>query len=247
MVSAFAAGFSCIAFTVLFGLFGRRYMLTLAFAAVVLAIKPLVEWGKGFAYHVLKVADGSIVDADRLIKDMEKSDPLPFLLVLSVLFGMVFALCSHNRFKPELILTCFAIMIIPSFLSQHTAYAPSLGVFIAGMLALWCASLSFASGYFLAAGGLTNVSMMDRQYRESLRRTTPVNRIKNDNIHFNKYFADSAVIFISLLLTVSITGLIVPYRGQFKARQRHRKALRIGKKRGRMGFGFYTEHRLFPL
>lgn len=234
---AFTAGFSCVLFFLLFGLFGRRYVLTFTLASIVLFLKPLGEWGKDFMYHVLTVADGSIINADRLLKNADKVDPLPFLLVLSAVFGMLFALCSHHRFNPELILTYFAIMVIPSFLSQHTSYKPELGVFMAGMAALWSSSLAFSASYSLAAGGVTSVSLMDRQYRESVRRVSPINRIKSDNIHFNKFFSDSAVIFISLLLTVSITAACFPLEGNLKLDRVIQKITESVKSVGEWGSG----------
>lgn len=215
--SAMMAGSACLVFTVLLGLFGRRIVFVFSVASIVFFIKPVIEYAKDFAYHALKVADGSLISADRILKNADKtSDPLPFLLILSAVFGLLFAFCSHHRFNPELVLTYFAIMVIPSFLSQHTAYKPSLSVFIAGMAALWCSSMAFSASYSLAAGGVTSVTLMDRQYRESVRKLSPINRIKSDNIHFNKFFSDSAVIFISVLLTVSIAAACFPLEGNLK-------------------------------
>lgn len=237
LAASFTAGITCLVYTVLFGMFGRRYVLTFTLASAVLFVKPLGEWGKDFIYHVLTVADGSIIDADKLLKDADKIEPLPFLLVLSAVFGMLFAFCSHHRFNPELILTYFAIMIIPSFLSQHTSYTPGLGVFIAGMAALWCSSLAFSASYSLAAGGVTSVSLMDRQYRDSVRKMSPINRIKSDNIHFNKFFSDSAVIFISVLLTVSITAACFPLEGNLKLDRVIQKITESVKSVGEWGSG----------
>lgn len=227
---ALTAGTSCLVFTLFFGMFGRRYVLSAAMILALIFRKPLTQWGKDFAYHVIKIADGKLIDADRILGYIEKTadgggiddnfingiDPLPFLLVLSAVFGLIFALCSHHRFKPELILTFFAVMLIPSFLSLHTSYKPALGVFFAGTAAMWCSSMSYSANCFLAAGGAANVSFMDSQYRKSVRGTPPVDRIKSGSIHFNKFFSDSAVIFISMLLTVSVTAACFPIDGNLK-------------------------------
>ena len=117
--SAMMAGSACLVFTVLLGLFGRRIVFVFSVASIVFFIKPVIEYAKDFAYHALKVADGSLISADRILKNADKtSDPLPFLLILSAVFGLLFAFCSHHRFNPELVLTYFAIMVIPSFIKR---------------------------------------------------------------------------------------------------------------------------------
>ncbi|MCM1054574.1 MAG: DUF3488 and transglutaminase-like domain-containing protein [Bacteroides sp.] len=216
---ALFAGLSCAVFLVLFGLFRRRnvFIFTAA-AALVLSPKWLSESVESFYYHILKVADGELIDADSLLSSMKRSmsDPMPMLLVLSVLFGFIFAVSAHHRFNPEAILTYSAVMVIPSFLAQHTEYTPRLGIFIAGLAALWSVSLASSANASLAVGGVANISVLDRQYRKNSRSRSPAQRIKADSLHYNRYFSDSAVIFISALLTVSIAASVFPKDGNLK-------------------------------
>lgn len=216
-VCAFFAGVSCVVFLVLLGLFGRRNVILFVLAAVFISLKGLIECGESFFYHILRVADGNIIDAESLIKNKtETGEPMPMLLILSVVFGFVFAVSSHHRFNPEAILTYSAIMVIPSFLSQHTSYTSHLGVFIAGLAALWAASLASSANASLAVGGMANISVLDRQYRKNNKSRSPIKRIKADSLHYNRHLSDSAVIFISTLLIVSMTASLFPENGNLK-------------------------------
>lgn len=215
--SALTAGLTCVFYMIMLGLFGRGRVLLFSLAAFLLPGKKMLEWGFGFFGYVLRVADGSIIDADKFIKDGDaQADPFPFILVLCAIFGILFAVSCYQRFSPEIILTYLAIMSIPSFLSQHTAYKPSLGVFAAGVIAMWSASMAFSSGYFLTAGGVTNVSLMDRQYRESVKKASPAKKIKSDDLHFNRYFSDSVVMFVSFFLIFSVTAACFPLGGNLR-------------------------------
>ncbi|MBD5103976.1 MAG: transglutaminase domain-containing protein [Ruminococcaceae bacterium] len=216
-VCAFFAGVSCVVFLVLLGLFGRRNVILFVLAAVFISLKGLIECGESFFYHILRVADGNIIDAESLIKNKtETGEPMPMLLILSLVFGFVFAVSSHHRFNPEAILTYSAIMVIPSFLSQHTSYTSRLGVFIAGLAALWAASLASSANASLAVGGMANISVLDRQYRKNNKSRSPIKRIKADSLHYNRHLSDSAVIFIITLLIVSLTSSLFPQNGNLK-------------------------------
>lgn len=216
-VCAFFAGVSCVVFLALLGLFGRRNIILLVLAAVFVSLKGLIECGKGFFYHIVRVADGNIIDAESLIKDRtETGEIMPMLLILSLVFGFVFAVSAHHRFNPEAVLTYSAIMIIPSFLSQHTSYTSHLGVFIAGLAALWASSLASSANASLAVGGMANISVLDRQYRKNNKSRSPIKRIKADSLHYNRHLSDSAVIFVTTLLIVSMTASLFPQEGNLK-------------------------------
>ena len=217
LVCSFFAGLSCVVFLVLLGLFGRRNVIIFALAVILISLKGLIECGESFFYHILKVADGNIINIESLIgKKTIESDPMPILLVLSVFFGFVFAVSSHHRFNPEAILTYSAIMVIPSFLAQHTCYTANLGVYTAGLVSLWSASLASSANASLSVGGMANISVLDRQYRKNNKNRSPINRIKADSLHYNRYFSDSAVVFIITLLIVSITASVFPIDGNLK-------------------------------
>ena len=107
-------------------------------------------------------------------------------------------------------------MVIPSFLAQHTCYTANLGVYTAGLVSLWSASLASSSNASLSVGGMANISVLDRQYRKNNKNRSPINRIKADSLHYNRYFSDSAVVFIITLLIVSITASVFPIDGNLK-------------------------------
>ena len=105
---------------ILCGLFGRGRVLLFSLVVLLLPGKKMLEWGLDFFKYVLRIADGSIIDADKLIKDTgAQPDPLPFLLVLCAIFGMLFAFACCQRFSPEIILTYLAIMVLQSCFCQH--------------------------------------------------------------------------------------------------------------------------------
>lgn len=215
--TALTAGGVCVFYMIMFGLFGKGRVLLFSLAALLLSVKKIPEWSLDFFKYVLRIADGSIIDADKIIKDSGgQTDPVPLLLLLCAIFGLLFALSCYRRFTPEIILTYFAIMLIPSFLSQHTCYKPSLGVFAAGIAAMWSASMAFSSDCFIKAGGAANVSLIDRQYRESVKKVSSAKRIKSDDLYFNKYFSDSVVMFISTVLIISVTAACFPLDGNLK-------------------------------
>lgn len=219
LVCSLFAGLSCLVFLVLLGLFGRLSVTLFVLTALMVAAKSLKEWGESFFYHILDVADGRIINAERLFGDRPSDaepDAMPMLLILSVLFGFIFALSSHQRFNPEAILTYFAIMVIPSFLAQHTCYTSALGVFAAGVAGLWTVSLASSANASLAVGGMANTSVLDRQYRKNNRRQSPAKRIKSDAMHYNRYFSDSVVMFVTVLLTISIASSFFPEEGNLK-------------------------------
>lgn len=218
--SGLMAGMSCIVFMFLAGLFGRKKVLlfTGVFGAVLgfTFRDTLIEDGMGFWYYVLKISDGSIVNTKGLIKASAESDPVPILLLLCFIFGLIFAMSAINRFNPELIVTFFAIMVVPSFLTQHTRFEPSLAIFIAGLLAMWCTTLSAYANASLAEGSAANVASSDRQYRKFNKRQTPYNRIKNETFHFGKYLCDSLVILIVCSIIMGTVADSFPQDGNMK-------------------------------
>ena len=217
ILTALTAGGICVFYMILCGLFGRGRVLLFSFALILLPGKKMLEWGLDFFRYVLQIADGRIIDADKLIKDTGvQPNPLPFLLVLCAIFGMLFAFACYRRFSPEIVLTYLAIMVLPSFLSQHTYYKPSLGIFAAGVIAMWSASMAFSSGYFLTSGGIANISLMDRRYRQSVKTLSPIKRLKSDSLHFNRYFSDCVVMFVSTVLIISVTAACFPLDGNLK-------------------------------
>lgn len=215
------AGMSCVVFMFLAGLFGRKTVLLFTGGCgLVMGFffrELLIREGTIFWYYVLKISDGNIVSTAGLVKTTAKLDPAPILLLLCLVFGLIFAMSVINRFNPEIILTFFAIMTVPSFLSQHTRFTPALTVFAAGMLALWVTTLSaYANASLAAGGGASNLASSDRQYRKFNKRQTPFNRIKNETLHFGKFLCDSLVVLIVTSIIMGTAAAAFPAEGNMK-------------------------------
>lgn len=219
-LAALTAGLTSIAYFVLLSLYRKLYvdLFTVGACAVggLFFHEQFYEMGKQFIYQVLIAADGAIVDTGKLTALHKHPKSEPMMIIMCAIFGIVCAFSFYHRYRPEGVLAIGSIMLVPSFLSLHADFSPSVAVFVAGNLGLWAMSSSLNLNSVLEAGGAVNTYAMDSEYRKMNKKLPLKKRFMEDNFNYGKYFQDGFMVTVIALLTVSIVAASFPTDGSLK-------------------------------
>lgn len=173
--------------------------------------------GADFNSGVPKTAWGSYLNNfDNINQSAAKFDPVPFMILLSILVGIILAFCTAKRFHPQIIIAVTALFALPAFISRSACFYPSLVIFSASLLALWSANQSMAANTYAASGGLSNIKSADRQYKQQCKRLSPKLRFSAEAKRYSKHLSDGIVIFIISALTMSFAAYSFPKDGNIK-------------------------------
>lgn len=216
--ATFAALTSFAVFYVLLVRFKKRYVWSFVPAAALLLCflfrKDIPDAAEGFWLQVLKVADGPFVSAYWYETGM--ADPLPLLIPIYILFGLVCAASSVRRFYPEAIFLFLAVMAVPGFLSLTASYHFSLGVFIAGMIGQWVVNSSSAVNMFFTSGGIYNMHVADRIYKKGVSKMPRRRRLSLDIQRYGRHLSDGFIMFTVTLVTIGIVSSVFPADGTIR-------------------------------
>ena len=223
---------------VLLGFFRRLYVMI--FAAVLMLLflwhMPLLDMGQDLLYQIFLVADGNLVKTTGILTQSELQDPLPFFTLLVVIYGMLCAFSSCQRFRPLAVMTFAEIMMIPAFLGQSLHFSQWMAVFIAAMFGMWAVTVAAAADATLSSGYSSNLHMSDYVYLKANKRLPPLERLHSDSLHFGKHLSHCFTVFIVTLLTLGITASYFPADGSMRLEEIAKSAISIGQN---FGYWFY--------
>lgn len=223
---------------VLLGLFRRLYVLIVAAVLLLLYLwqAPLLDMGQDLLYQIFLVADGGLVKTAGILTQSELQDPLPFFTLLIVIYGLLCAFSSCQRFRPLAVMTFAEIMMIPAFLGQSLHFSQWLGVFIAAMFGMWAVTVSAAADATLSSGYSSNLHMSDYVYLKANKRLPPLEKLRSDSLHFGKHLSHCFTVFIITLLTLGITASSFPADGSLRLDELAESAISMSQN---FGYWFY--------
>ena len=229
VASALIAAIACLVTFVLLGFFRRLYVALFELALLVIHCfrAPVLQTGQDFLRQVFEVADGDLLSTSGIIASSEVDDPLPFFILLCIIFGAMCAFFSSRRFRPIAVLTFAEIMMIPAFLGQSLHFSGWLSVMIASMLGMWAATASSAVDVTLSSGWSSNLHMSDYVYLKANKKLPPAQKLRSEALHFGRHLSDSITVFIVVLLTVGITASAFPKNGSLRMEDIGQKVLDI--------------------
>lgn len=176
----------------------------------------LIVSANDFWLYYSMVARGEILDGKSYFRHTSHIDPVPFMVILCILFGIVFAYCTAKRFHPDAVVVFSAALAIPSFLSSTACFYPSLTIFIGGLLGIWAANQSMTSNIVLTFGGALSTREAEKRYRKEVRAYTPVKRFISDGNRYSKFLSDGIIVFVIVSLIMSIAASSFPVDGSIK-------------------------------
>ena len=217
-VPALAASLVCLVTFALLGFFRKLYVALFELAALGISCIwiPVLDSLQDFLRQIFEVADGGLIRTKGIIPPSELNDPIPFFILLCVLFGMLCAFSSSRRFHPIAVLTFAEILMIPAFLGQSLHFSWWLTVLIASVIGLWGATMASAVDVTLSSGWASNLHMSDYVYLKANKKLPPSQRLRSEALHFGRHLSDSITLFIVTLLTVGITASTFPTNGSMK-------------------------------
>lgn len=176
----------------------------------------LIGSAKDFWTYYNYVAEGRITGERTYFKHTAFIDPVPFMILLCILFGIVFAYCTAKRFHPDAIVIFSAAFAIPAFVSASAGFRPSLTIFIGGLLGLWAMNQSMTSNIVLTYGGALSTREAEKKYRKETKKYNPGTRFISDGNRYSKFLSDGIIIFVITSVTMSIAASCFPYEGSIK-------------------------------
>lgn len=217
-VSALISTLVCLVTFVLLGFFRKLFVAVFELAALGISLIwiPLPQTGQDYLRQIFEVADGSLIKTKGVIEPSELNDPVPFFILLCVMFGILCAFSCARRFHPIAMLTYAEIMMIPAFLGQSLHFSGWLAVLIAAVIGLWGTTMASAADVALSSGRSSNLHMSDYVYLKANKKLPPSQRVRSESLHFGRHLSDCITLFIVTLLTVGITASSFPTNGSMK-------------------------------
>lgn len=231
---AAAAFFACGAYFILLG-----YFKSLPVAAITLGVLTLYCFtavrhsglyanAKDFLSHYMLVADRGLVQTSNSYFTDSDGGAVSFMILLSFVYGIVFAFCTAKRFHPDVIVLFSAVLAVPAFVARSACFYPPLVVFVAGLLAIWAMNQSMGANIILSTGGAINMRGADREYRKSIKRLSPRARMATEGKHYTKHLSDGIIIFIIVAFTMSSVSSSFPHNGSIKFDKMVKKVVEWG-------------------
>lgn len=242
ITAASVAFTSCAVFYLLLNLFKKRYVVLFAASTALIFgyfhFDAIVFYAKNFWIHVLKISDGVIVSTKAW--KYTYVNPVPMIILICILFGIICAISSFRRFHSEPILIITAIMSVPAFLSLTASFSPSLAVYIAGIMGLWSMDLSSAANAYISTGGVYNIHIYDRQYKKNNKKASPAKLFKENSLRYGEYLSDGMVIFTVTVVTMGIIVSVFPKNGAIKFNELIDNTVKIYQNIGNWGYNLFS-------
>lgn len=177
--------------------------------------EEIYDIAESFALYVLSLADGPIVNTGVALQ-WSFYKPVPMLIILDILFGLICAGSTVRRFYAAPIAVFIAAASVPSFLSLKASFDASLGITIAGMMAMWAVNSTASANTHLSTGGAYSVHAEDRMYRKQNAKLPLKKRFTADLQRYGRHLSDGFIMFTVTAVTFGIVSSVFPRDGSIK-------------------------------
>lgn len=195
----------------------------------------------GFLNRYMLTAKGYYISTSNFFGLETAEGSVRFMILISIVFGIIFAFCTAKRYHPDVIFVFSAALAVPGFLSSNACFYPSLAIFAAGLLAIWAMNQSMGAAIILSSGGAINMKGSDKKYRRSIKKLSPSAKAITDGKRYTKYLSDGIIIFTVAAVTMNIVASAFPQNGSVKFDKIIQKAIALGQEIGEHFTGFFTD------
>lgn len=196
---------------------------------------------QSFIRQYTVVANRDLVFTSNFFDSGLSDGSVSFMILISFVFGIIFAFCTAKRFHPDIIFIISAALAVPSFVSLTASFYPSLAIFTAGLLAIWAMNQSMSANVTLASGGAINVRAADKEYRRSTKKISPSAKLLTDGKHYSRHLSDGVVIFTAVVFIMNIAASAFPKDGSIKFDKMVQKVISWGQDVGAYFGGTFTD------